>query len=101
MGSRQRWQPEPGRADTSACIGAQYVGWYCFEKELKIVSLIRDGSLGRRRARGATGMVGICWELLEATGPLQSWSFILLGHMELKFNIEGKKKELPSMVDQD
>lgn len=57
-----------------------------------MVSLIRDGSSGRRRARGATGVVGMCWELLEATGPLQSWSFILPGHMELKFNIEEKKK---------
>lgn len=92
MGSRQRWQPEHGKADTFACIGAQHVGWHCFEKELKIVSLIRDESSGRRRARGATGMVGMCWELLEATEPLQSWSFILPGHMKLKFNIEGKKK---------
>lgn len=96
MGSRQRWQPEPGRAGTFACIGVQHVCWHCFEKELNIVSLIRDGSSGRRRARGATDVVGMCWELLEATGPLQSWSFILPGYMELIFNIN-----LTSMVDQD
>lgn len=59
--------------------------------------MIRDGSSGRRRARGATDVVGMCWELLEATGPLQSWSFIFPGHMELKFNIEREReKKKPS-----
>lgn len=37
-------------------------------------------------------MVGRSWELLEATGPPQSGSVILRGHIELKFKIDLKKK---------